>query len=178
MKMTRLFNRRVTYVYALTSVVLTFGFGAAAGVTTRWAFDVDCYKPGLGNTNTTDFPRVEWHKSGSLVGTTQFIDARGGTFGDYSCQENTGDLTFYHARTEGPLPEIEGRKGAEGLKVRVKATGSDAFWMDQVRLMHINAFFSPKIKWGKNNYKGYCLSTQSSDNFGSSDLPPRYRTPS
>jgi hypothetical protein len=54
------------------------------------------------------------------------------------------------------------------LGVRLTATGADAIWIDRLRIVLSRTAISGKtIDFGVDGKKGWCLSTKSSDSFGS-----------
>ena len=137
-----------------------------------WMLMVDCFKGGVEHTGTKNDITVGTG-TGSVMGVFNSKDkAR-------SSKPSATDRTCKTAgMTVQFLPGVDmtghggwgwgaGPKAYKGKTIRLHAGGDDAFWIDRIEVLHLGS--GPTRRWGVNNGKGWCLSNDSSDTFGSSN---------
>ena len=127
---------------------------------------IDCHDIALANTSSADPIKVEVFDDAGLVESKrvnlQNLQPNPLDKGTCSIAHKDGfDIHWF----QKPLLITRVTSLKEEITVHLTATGSDAIWIDRLRI------YTPETKkvwdFGVDGKKGWCLSTKSSDSFGS-----------
>lgn len=140
-----------------------------------WWFFVDCHEHFLLKTNTKDNVKIEIARGTSVLytDTIDMIDQKDGddTLDPPTCPFIIGGSPF-----GGWLGNVTLGKRSSAYKdvvIRLRATGGDAFWIDQAKFQQHcdwpfdDASCGTERSWGIDGKGGWCLSTDADDSFGS-----------
>jgi hypothetical protein len=132
----------------------------AANVT----IEIDCHDVALTETSSGDPIELQLWFAGKKQQTIKvdFQKKYGNLADPGSCPLNLDprSLGYTVQFDKKPAPSDD----VSDLAVRVVATGSDAFWIDQVRVTSI--WFDRSRRYGVDGKSGWCVSTDSDDTFG------------
>jgi hypothetical protein len=133
---------------------------ATAGV----YIEIDCHDLGLLQTSTDDTIEFQLWFGGKKRETKRVNFERDwpNALDREACPLNVNPASIGYTVYFDKEPSSD--EQARDLVVRVVATGSDAFWIDQVRL---HAAWHMEEHFGVDGKSGWCLSTDSGDSFGS-----------